>query len=94
MSPICVPEKEKDFADENINSLGSFRESTAWQTLESSSVNSKEVSSGSHLSCYYWINRTSTQARSRGAAAPGSGGWVAVATLLALGLDPTLVTRG
>ncbi|KAM7243560.1 hypothetical protein CapIbe_004168 [Capra ibex] len=46
VSPICVPEKEKDFADENINSLDSFRESTAWQTLESSLVNSKEVSSG------------------------------------------------
>lgn len=73
VSPICVPEKEKDFADENINSLGSFRESTAWQTLESSSVNSKEVSSGSHLSCYYWINRTSTFRPGAGAAAPGSG---------------------
>uniref|UniRef100_A0AAA9SQJ7 RNA helicase Mov10l1 n=1 Tax=Bos taurus TaxID=9913 RepID=A0AAA9SQJ7_BOVIN len=44
--PICVPEKEKDFADKNINSLDSCGESRTWQTLESSSVNSKEVSSG------------------------------------------------
>ena len=73
VSPICVPEKEKDFADKNINSLDSCGESRTWQTLESSSVNSKEVSSGSRLSRYHWILRTSTFRPGAGAAAPGSG---------------------
>ncbi|OWK03837.1 hypothetical protein Celaphus_00013635 [Cervus elaphus hippelaphus] len=46
VSPVCVPQKEKDFADGNINSLDSCGGSTAGQPLESSSVNSREVSSG------------------------------------------------
>ena len=71
--PICVPEKEKDFADKNSNSLDSCGENRTWQTLESSSVNSKEVSSGSRLSCYHWISHTSTFRPGAGAAAPGSG---------------------
>ncbi|KAM9684704.1 RNA helicase Mov10l1 [Dama dama] len=46
VSPVCLPQKEKDFADGNINSLDSCGGSTAGQPLESSSVNSREVSPG------------------------------------------------
>ncbi|XP_029061582.1 RNA helicase Mov10l1 [Monodon monoceros] len=44
VSLVSVPEKEKNFADENINSLDSCRKNKTYQTLESSLVNNREAS--------------------------------------------------
>eukprot|EP00069_Balaena_mysticetus_P000571 bmy_14630T0 len=44
VSLVSVPEKEKNFADENINSLDSCRKNRTYQTLESSLVNNREAS--------------------------------------------------
>ncbi|XP_028024047.1 RNA helicase Mov10l1 [Balaenoptera acutorostrata] len=43
VSPVSVPEKEKNLADENINSLDSCRKNKTYQTLESSLVNNREA---------------------------------------------------
>ncbi|XP_023487461.1 RNA helicase Mov10l1 isoform X1 [Equus caballus] len=42
-SIVSVPEKEKNFSDENVNSLDSYRKNKTYQT-ENSLVNSREVS--------------------------------------------------
>ncbi|MBV96192.1 RNA helicase Mov10l1, partial [Eschrichtius robustus] len=44
VSLVAVPEKEKNFADENINSLDSCRKNRTCQTLESGLVNNREAS--------------------------------------------------
>uniref|UniRef100_A0A8C4MZY7 RNA helicase Mov10l1 n=1 Tax=Equus asinus asinus TaxID=83772 RepID=A0A8C4MZY7_EQUAS len=44
-SIVSVPEKEKNFSDENVNSLDSYRKNKTYQT-ENSLVNSREVSPG------------------------------------------------
>ncbi|XP_014648792.1 PREDICTED: putative helicase Mov10l1 [Ceratotherium simum simum] len=44
VSLVSVPEKEKNFSDENINSSDSYRKNNTCQTVESSLVNSREAS--------------------------------------------------
>lgn len=50
-SLVPVPEKEKNFSDENVNSLDSYQKSKTSQASESSSGNSKGDSPGRRLSC-------------------------------------------
>ncbi|KAF5926053.1 hypothetical protein HPG69_016760, partial [Diceros bicornis minor] len=44
VSLVSVPEKEKNFSDENINSSDSYRKNNTCQTVESGLVNSREAS--------------------------------------------------
>ena len=92
VSPVSVPEKEKNLADENINSLDSCRKNKTYQTLESSLVNNREACPGRRFSCYRWISCASPV---------GSGSWCSCSRVWAgewqclpcglFGLDPSLI---
>lgn len=95
VSLVSVPEKEKNFADENINSLDSCRKNKTYQTLESSLVNNREASPGRRFSCLPLDQlREPCRVRELVQLLQGLGRLVAVFTLWALWSGPFSDTWG